>query len=82
MNSENLICELTEFIKKELVKNEVKTIFKPFIDFILYEINPYIYSIIILVFLILIILLINLILLLLIATGNYPITSTSILRKL
>ena len=55
-----------DILKREDIKNEFKMLLKPIIDFILYEINPYIYIIMALVFIIFIMILSILILLILI----------------
>lgn len=54
-----------DILKREDIKNEFKTLLKPVINFILYEISPYIYIIVALVFLIFIMILAILILLVL-----------------
>lgn len=54
---ETLIEQCLEILKREDIKREFKKLLKPVIEFILYEINPYIY---ITVFMILIIFLLNL----------------------
>ena len=40
---DTLVQQFLDILKREDVKSEVKTLFKPVIDFILFEINPYIY---------------------------------------
>ena len=55
-----------DILKREDIKNEFKMLLKPVIDFILYEINPYIYIIMSLVFLIFVMILDILIMLILI----------------
>lgn len=52
-----------DILKRNDVKNEIKLLFKPIIEFILTEINIYIYAIIIMVFLIFIMILAILIIL-------------------
>ena len=49
---ESIAQQCLDILKRDDVKNECKILFKPVIDFILYEINPYIYITVILVFLI------------------------------
>ena len=49
---ESLIEQCLVLLKREDIKHEFKKLLKPVIDFILYEINPYIY---ITVFLVLIV---------------------------
>ena len=39
---ESLVQQCLDILKRDDVKNEFKTMLKPLIDFILYEINPYI----------------------------------------
>jgi hypothetical protein len=40
---DSLVQQCLDILKRDDVKNEFKTMLKPLIDFILYEINPYIY---------------------------------------
>ena len=47
---ESLVQQCLDILKRDDVKNEFKTMLKPLIDFILYEINPYIYLSLIFVF--------------------------------
>ena len=63
---ESFAQQCLDILKREDVKTECKILFKPVIDFILYEINPYIYITVILVFLIFIMILAILILLILV----------------
>jgi len=49
---DSLVQQCLDILKRDDVKNEFKTMLKPLIDFILYEINPYIYITVTLVFLI------------------------------
>ncbi len=63
---DSLVQQCLDILKRDSVKNEFKLLLKPVIDFILYEINPYIYIIVSLVFLIFIMMLANLIILILI----------------
>jgi hypothetical protein len=58
-----LIKQCLDILKTDDVRNEIKIIFSPVTDLILYEIYPYIYVIIFLVFLIFILILAILILL-------------------
>ena len=62
---DSLIKQCLDILKTDDVKNEIKTLFSPVTDLILYEIYPYIYIIIFLVFLIFILILAILILLIL-----------------
>jgi len=59
----SLIQQCLDILKTEDVRNEIKILFSPVTDLILYEIYPYIYVIIFLVFLIFILILAILILL-------------------
>jgi len=63
---DSLVQQCLEILKKEDIKNELKILFKPVMDIILYEINPYIYITLILVFCIFIMILAILILLILV----------------
>ena len=58
-----LIKQCLDILKTEDVRNEIKVLFSPVTDLILYEIYPYIYVIIFLVFLIFILILAILIIL-------------------
>ena len=49
---DSLVQQCLDILKREDIKNEFRLLFKPVIDFILYEINPYIYITIALVFMI------------------------------
>ncbi len=62
---ETFVQQCLDILKREDIKNEFKMLLKPVIDFILYEINPYIYIIMSLVFLIFVMILAILILLIL-----------------
>lgn len=54
---DSLIKQCLDILKTDDVRNEIKIIFSPVTDLILYEIYPYIYVIIFLVFLIFILIL-------------------------
>ena len=54
---DSIVQQCLDILKREDIKNEFKMLLKPVIDFILYEINPYIYIIVSLVFLIFIMIL-------------------------
>jgi hypothetical protein len=54
---DSLVQQCLDILKRDDIKNEFKMLLKPVIDFILYEINPYIYIIVALVFLIFIMIL-------------------------
>ena len=60
---ESIINQCLDILKTDDVRNEIKVIFSPVTDLILYEIYPYIYIIIFLVFLIFILILAILVLL-------------------
>ena len=60
-----LVKQCLDILKRDDIKNECKMLLKPLIDFILYEINPYIYITAALVFLIFVMVLAILIILLL-----------------
>jgi hypothetical protein len=49
---DSLVQQCLDILKREDIKNEFKMLLKPVIDFIMYEINPYIYISVALVFLI------------------------------
>lgn len=54
---ETIVQQCLDILKRDEVKNEFKILLKPVIDFILYEINPYIYMTVLLVFMIFIMIL-------------------------
>jgi hypothetical protein len=60
---DSLVQQCLDILKRDDIKNEFKMLLKPVIDFILYEINPYIYITVALVFLIFIMILAILIIL-------------------
>jgi len=62
---DSFVQQCLDILKRDDVKNEFKMLLKPIIDFILYEINPYIYITVSLVFLIFIMILAILIILIL-----------------
>jgi hypothetical protein len=63
---DSLVNQCLEILKRDDIKNEFKMLFKPVLDFILYEINPYIYITMGLVFTIFLMILTILILLILV----------------
>ena len=63
---DSLVNQCLDILKRDDIKSEFKMLLKPVIDFILYEINPYIYITVALVFLIFIMILAILIMLILI----------------
>jgi hypothetical protein len=60
---DSLVQQCLDILKRDDIKNEFKLLFKPLIDFILYEINPYIYLTVALVFMIFVMILAILIIL-------------------
>ena len=60
---DSLAQQCLDILKQDDIKNEFKMLLKPVIDFILYEINPYIYITVALVFLIFVMILAILIIL-------------------
>jgi hypothetical protein len=62
---DSFVQQCLNILKRDDIKNEFKMLLKPIIDFILYEINPYIYITMTLVFLIFIMILAILIILIL-----------------
>lgn len=40
---DSLVQQCLDILKKEDIKNELKILFTPVLDFLLYELNPYIY---------------------------------------
>jgi hypothetical protein len=69
---ESLVSQCLEILQREDIKKEFKKILKPVIDFILYEINPYIYITMFLVLIIFILILaILIILILLLRNKNF-----------
>jgi hypothetical protein len=71
---DTLVQQCLDILKREDVKNEFKTMLKPLIEFILYEINPYIYITVTLVFLIFIMILAILIILIMLLRNKPIIT--------
>ncbi len=63
---DSFVQQCLDILKRDDIKNEFKMLLNPVIDFILYEINPYIYITVALVFLIFIMILAILIILILI----------------
>ena len=60
---DSLVQQCLDVLKREDIKQEFKILIHPILEFILYEINPYIYIILTLVFLIFIMILAILIIL-------------------
>jgi hypothetical protein len=71
---DSLVQQCLDILKREDIKNEFKMLFKPVIDFILYEINPYIYIIVSLVFLIFVMILAILVILIMLLRNKQFIT--------
>jgi hypothetical protein len=70
---DSLVNQCLDILKRDDIKTEFKMLLKPVIDFILYEINPYIYITVALVFLIFIMILaILIILILLLRNKQFP----------
>ena len=67
---DSIVQQCLDILKREDIKNEFKMLLKPVIDFILYEINPYIYITVTLVFLIFIMILAILIMLILLISNK------------
>lgn len=47
---DSIVQQCLDILKRDDVKNEFKSIMKPLVDYILYEIYPYIYAIVGIVF--------------------------------
>jgi hypothetical protein len=62
---ETFVQQCLDILKRDDVKNEIKVVFRPLTDYILFEINPYIYITVILVFLIFVMILAILVILIL-----------------
>jgi hypothetical protein len=71
---DSLVQQCLDILKRDDIKNEFKMLLKPIIDFILYEINPYIYITVALVFLIFIMILAILIILIVLLRNKQFIT--------
>ena len=71
---DSLVQQCLDILKRDDVKNEFKVMLKPLIDFILYEINPYIYITVTLVFLIFVMILAILIILIILLRNKQIIT--------
>jgi len=71
---DSLVQQCLEILKRDDIKNEFKMLLKPVIDFILYEINPYIYITVALVFFIFIMILAILIILIMLLRNKQIIT--------
>ncbi len=71
---DSLVQQCLDILKRDDIKNEFKMLLKPVIDFILYEINPYIYITVALVFLIFVMILAILIILIMLLRNKQMIT--------
>jgi hypothetical protein len=71
---DSLVQQCLDILKRDDIKNEFKMLLKPVIDFILYEINPYIYITVALVFLIFVMILAILIILIMLLRNKQIIT--------
>ena len=71
---DSLVQQCLDILKRDDIKNEFKMLLRPIIDFILYEINPYIYITVALVFLIFIMILAILIILIILLRNKQIIT--------
>lgn len=71
---DTLVQQCLDILKRDDIKNEFKSILKPIIDFILYEINPYIYITVTLVFMIFIMILAILVILILLLRNKQLLT--------
>ena len=71
---DSLVQQCLDILKRDDIKNEFKMLLKPVIDFILYEINPYIYITVALVFLIFVMILAILIILIMLLRNKLIIT--------
>jgi hypothetical protein len=71
---DSLVQQCLDILKRDDIKTEFKMLLKPVIDFILYEINPYIYITVALVFLIFVMILAILIILIMLLRNKQIIT--------
>ena len=71
---DSLVQQCLDILKRDDIKNEFKMLLKPVIDFILYEINPYIYITVALVVLIFIMILAILVILIMVLRNKQIIT--------
>jgi hypothetical protein len=71
---DSLVQQCLDILKRDDIKNEFKMLLKPVIDFILYEINPYIYITVALVFLIFVMILAILIILIMLLRNKQIVT--------
>jgi hypothetical protein len=71
---DTFVQQCLDILKRDDIKSEFKMLLKPVIDFILYEINPYIYITVALVFFIFIMILAILIILIILLKNKQLIT--------
>ena len=71
---DSLVQQCLDILKRDDIKTEFKMLLKPVIDFILYEINPYIYITVALVFLIFVMILAILIILIMLLRNKQIVT--------
>jgi hypothetical protein len=71
---DTIVQQCLDILKRDDIRNEFKMLLKPVIDFILYEINPYIYITVSLVFLIFVMILAILIILIMILRNKQLVT--------
>lgn len=71
---DTLVQQCLDILKRDDIRNEFKMLLKPVLDFILYEINPYIYITVALVFLIFVMILSILVILIIILRNKQLIT--------
>ena len=71
---DTLVQQCLDILKRDDIRDEFKMLLKPVIDFILYEINPYIYITVALVFLIFVMILAILVILIIILRNKQIIT--------
>lgn len=72
--STSMVRQCLDVLKRDDIKYELRKLFTPIINVILYELNPYIYITVLLVFLIFIMILAILVLLILILRNKNSIT--------
>jgi len=68
---DSLIQQCLDILKRDEVKNDLKLLIKPIIYFILYEISPYIYVILLFVFILFLMILAILILLIILLRNHH-----------
>jgi len=68
--SNSILKQCIDILKTDDIRNEIKSLFSPVTDLILYEIYPYIYIIIFLVFLIFVLILAILVILITLLRGK------------